>query len=155
MYILVTFSLLLLLGPYCVCPLSCPSLHEWSPGYLQLSGRHLYSFPFYCFPLLLCTLHLKGFLISPCSSLELCLQLDIAFPFPLALLFSYFLTYFWSLLRQPLCLLAFLFLWNGFGHYLLHNVTNFCPWLLRHSVYHISSLESIHPLQCIIIRDLI
>ena len=30
-------------------------------------------------------------------------------------------------LRQPLCLLAFLFLGDGFGHILLYNVTNFCP----------------------------
>ena len=30
-----------------------------------------------------------------------------------------------SLLRQPLCLLAFFFLWDGFGHCLLSNVMNF------------------------------
>ena len=29
--------------------------------------------------------------------------------------------------QQPLCLLAFLFLGNDFGHWLLYNVTNLCP----------------------------
>ena len=38
-------------------------------------------------------------------------------------------------LRQPLCLLAFLFL--GFGHHLLYNFMNLCPLFLRHSVYQI------------------
>ena len=38
-------------SPYCFCPLSCPSLHEMFPWYLQFSWRALKSFPFYCFPL--------------------------------------------------------------------------------------------------------
>ena len=40
-----------LLSLYCFCPLSCPSLHEMFPWYLQFSWRALKSFPFYCFPL--------------------------------------------------------------------------------------------------------
>ena len=31
------------------------------------------------------------------------------------------------LLRQPLCFLAFLFLWDGFIYCLLYNVMNLCP----------------------------
>ena len=52
----------------------------------------------------------EGLLISPCYSLELYIQLDIPFIFSLSFFFSSFLNYFQSLLRQPLCLLAFLFL---------------------------------------------
>ena len=37
---------------YHFCPLSCSSLHEMSPWYLQFSWRDLYSFSFYFFPLL-------------------------------------------------------------------------------------------------------
>ena len=37
----------------------------------------------YCFPLFLCTDHLRSLLISPYYSLELCTQLGISFPFPL------------------------------------------------------------------------
>ena len=44
-----------------------------------------------------------------------------------AFCFSSFLSYLYSLLRQPLHLLAFLFLWDGFGHCLLYNVGNLCP----------------------------
>ena len=35
--------------------------------------------------------------------------------------------------RQPLCLLAFLFLGNGFGHHFLYNVKNLHPSFFRHS----------------------
>ena len=48
-------------------------------------------FPFYCFPLFLHIDHCEGFLISPCCSLELCIQMGISFLFPLpfaSLLFS-------------------------------------------------------------------
>ena len=50
----------------------------------------LLSFVFYCFPLFLCIDHQEGFLISPCFSLDLCIQMDISFsllPFT-TLLFS-------------------------------------------------------------------
>ena len=51
----------------------------------------------------------EGFLISPCYSLELCIQIDISFlsSFPFCI-FS-FLNYLYGLLRQPFCLFAFLF----------------------------------------------
>ena len=53
-----------------------------------------------------------GFLISPCYSLELCIEMDISFLFPFAFHFSSFLTYcetssspllFTSLLFSPIC----------------------------------------------------
>ena len=40
-----------------------------------------------------------------------------------------------SLLRQSLCLFAFLFLGDGFEHSLLYNVMNLHPLFFRHSVY--------------------
>ena len=43
--------------PYHSCPLSHPFLHEMFPWYLQFSWKDLLSFPFYYFPLLLCTVH--------------------------------------------------------------------------------------------------
>ena len=43
-------------------------------------------------------------------------------PFP-----SFLSLVFVSLLRQPLCLLAFLSLWDGFGPCLLYSITNLCP----------------------------
>ena len=39
--------------------------------------------------------------------------------------------------QTTLCLLAFLFLWDCFGHCLLYSVPNFHPWFFRHSVYQI------------------
>ena len=41
------------------CPLSCQSLHEMFPWYLQFSWRDLLSFPFHCFPLFLFTIYLR------------------------------------------------------------------------------------------------
>ena len=38
-------------------------------------------------------------------------------------------------LRQPLWLLSFLLLWNGFGLHLQYNVMNLCPQFFKHSVY--------------------
>ena len=38
--------------------------------------------------------------------------------------FFSFLSYLKGLLRQPLCLVAFLFIGDGFGHHLLYNVKN-------------------------------
>ena len=46
---------------------------------------------------------------------------------PLPLVYFFFLSSLWSLLRQPLCLLELLFLGDSFGHCLLYNVMNFHP----------------------------
>ena len=62
----------------------------------------------------------EGFLMSPGCSLELCIQLGIAFLFSFAFHFYSFLSYLSGLLRQPFCLFAFLFLGDGFDHRLLY-----------------------------------
>ena len=64
----------------------------------------------------------EDFLISPCYSLELCIQMNISFVFSSAFSFSSFLSYLLGLLRQPFFLFAFLFLGNGFDHRLLYSV---------------------------------
>ena len=67
----------------------------------------------------------EGFLISPCYSLELCIQMVyLSFsPLPSAS----FLSYLEGLLRQPFSLFAFLFLGDGLDHCLQYNVTNLRP----------------------------
>ena len=72
----------------------------------------------------------EGFLISPHYSLELYIQLDISFPFSFAFHFSSFLSYLKGLLRQPLCLLAFLF---SLGRYVPINVNKICGSLHQNS----------------------
>ena len=53
-------SLLLLLGPYCFCPLSCPFfILAWNVPFPQFSGRDLKSYPFCCFLLFLSIVHLR------------------------------------------------------------------------------------------------
>ena len=96
--------------------------------------RDLQSFPFYCFPLFLCIMHLKWFLISPCYSLELRIQMGITFLFSSVFHFSSFLSYLEGLLRQTFCLFVFLFLGDDLDHSLLYNITNFCPQFFRHSI---------------------
>ena len=66
----------------------------------------------------------KGFLISPCYSLEICVQMGIPFLFSFAFHFSSFLSYLEGLFQQPFCFVAFLFLGDGLDHCLLYNVTN-------------------------------
>ena len=69
----------------------------------------------------------EGFLISPCYSLELCIQMGGSFLFSFAFCFSSFLNYLWGLFRQPFCLFAFLFLGDDLHPWLLYNVMNLCP----------------------------
>ena len=52
----------------------------------------------------------EGFLISPCYSLELCIQMGISFLFSFAFHVSSFLCYLLGLLGQPFCYFGFLFL---------------------------------------------
>ena len=126
-----------LLDPYRFCPLLCRSLHEMFPWYLSFLEEIFTLSHFIVFLPLFSCFTKKGLLISPCYSLALCIHLGLSFPFPLAFSFSSFLSYLQSLLRQPLCLLAFLFLWDCFGHCLLCNIMNLHPWFFRHSVYQI------------------
>ena len=102
--------------PYHFYLLFCPSLHEISPdisNFLDKISSLSHSVTFLCFFALLI-----GLLIS-CYSLELCIQLGISIPFSIA--FCFFLLLFVKPPR-PLCLLAFLFLWDGFGYCLLYNI---------------------------------
>ena len=84
-------------------------------------------FPFYCFPLFLCMIAEEGFLISPCYSLELFIQMGISFLFSFAFHFSSFHSYLKGLLRQPFCYFAFLFLGDGLDSCLLYHVMNLNP----------------------------
>src|SRR5574337_802949 len=67
------------------------------------------------------------FLISPCHSLELCIQMLISFLFSFAFCFPYFHSYLYGLSRQPFCFFAFLFHGDGLDPCLLYNVTNLIP----------------------------
>ena len=97
-------------------------MFPWSPIFLISS----LSFPFYCFPLFLCIVHLRR--LSYLSLLVSGTLHSVGYIFPfLIFCFSSFLSSLQSLLTQPLCLLASLLLWNGFDHCLLYSVTNLCP----------------------------
>ena len=80
---------LLLLGPYHFCPLSSPSLHEISLGisyFLEVISSLSHCVVFLYFFVLIAK---EGFLISPCYSLEHCIQMGISFFSPLC--FAFFL----------------------------------------------------------------
>ena len=66
----------------------------------------------------------EGFLISPCYSLVLCIQVGISFLFSFAFLFF---SQLFVRPPQPFCLFAFLFLGDGLDHCLLYNVMNLHP----------------------------
>ena len=90
-----------------------------------------YSTVFLCFFSLIAE---ESFLISPCCSLELCMQMGISFLFSFAFSSSSFLSCLLRLLRKPFCLFAFLFLADGLDHCLLYNVMNLCPQFFRCSI---------------------
>ena len=79
----------------------------------------------------------EGFLIFPCYSLELGIQMGISFLFSFAFRFSSFHSCLQGLPRQPFCFFAFLFLEDGLDPCLLYSVTNLRPQFIRHSVYQI------------------
>ena len=62
----------------------------------------------------------EGFLISPCYSLELCIQMGILFLFSFAFRFSSFHSYLQGLLRQQFSFFAFRFFGNGLDPCLLY-----------------------------------
>ena len=77
----------------------------------------------------------ESFIISPCYSLELCIQMLISFLFTFAFGFSSFHSYLQGLLRQPVCFFTFLFLGNGLDPCLLYNVCSvFCCFWMNYSV---------------------
>ena len=69
----------------------------------------------------------EGFLISPCYSFELCIQMDVSFLFPFDFRFSSLLSY----LRPPettILLFRISFSWDGFDHGLLYSSSATGSW---------------------------
>ena len=66
----------------------------------------------------------EGFLISPCYSLELCIQMLIYFLFSFAFHFYSFLSYFKASSDNHFAFFGFPFLWDVLDHCLLYNVMN-------------------------------
>ena len=66
----------------------------------------------------------EGFLVSPCYSLELCIQMGISFLFSFSFSFSFFPAICKASLRQPFCFFELFFLGDGLDHCLLYNVMN-------------------------------
>ena len=69
----------------------------------------------------------EGFLISPCYSLELRIQMGVSFLFSFAFSLLLFAQLFLRPPQTAILPLYFLFLENGLDHYLLYNVTNLRP----------------------------
>ena len=69
----------------------------------------------------------EGFLISPCYSLERCIQMGISFLFSFAFGFSSFHSICKASSESHFAFFAFLFLGDGFDFCLLYNVRNLCP----------------------------
>ena len=88
----------------------------------------------------------EGFLVSPCYSLELCIQMGISFLFSFAFHFS-FLSYFKA---SSDSLFAFLLLEDGIDHCFRDQCYEPMSIVLQ-ALYWISSLQSICHFLCIII----
>ena len=104
-----------LLGPYHFCPLLSPPLHEmfpWCVCFLEEISGLSHSIVFLYFFALITE---KGFLISPCCSLELCIQMGTSF-FPLPLASLLFSSIFKASSDNHFALLHFFFL----GMFLIH-----------------------------------
>ena len=128
---------------FCFCYLFTISVHYCAHPWIkcslyisnfleEISGLSHCMFFFHFFG----TVHLT----SSCLSLLFSRMLNShewVFPFLPCLSRLFFPQLFLSLLRQPLCLLAFLFPWGGFILCLLYNVMNLCPSFFRHSLYQI------------------
>ena len=120
---------MLLLGPYCFCPLLCPSLHE------MFSDVSFLVFPILLFSSFSLYYSLRqAFLFLLAILWELCIQMGISsfspLPFP-SLLFSAICKAFSD---NHFAFFAFLFLGDGLDHFFLYNVTNLCPYFCRHSI---------------------
>ena len=117
-----------MLGPYHFCPLLCPSLHELFldvSSFLEEISSLSHSIVFLYFFALITK---EGFLISPCYSLEFCIQMGISFHFSFAFHFSSFHSYFNASSDNHFAFLHFFFL----GMVL---ITAFCTmsWTSVHS----------------------
>ena len=110
------------------CVLYCASLSMKCSFDISSFLDEIYSLSILLFSSVSLHWSLRKAFLFPCYSLELCIQLSIPFPFSLTFQVS-------SFLRQPLrkaysdtlpSYISF-FLWDGFAHCLLYNVTNLCP----------------------------
>ena len=91
-----------LLSPFCMkCSLSISN-------FLEVISSLSHSIVFLYFFALITE---EDFLISPCYSLELWIQMGISFLFFFAFHFSSFHSYLWGLLRQPFWFFCIFFLW--------------------------------------------
>ena len=106
-------------------------IFAWNiPLVALISWRDL--FPILLFSCFFALITEEGFfLISPCYSLELCIQIGKSFLFSFAYHFSSFLSYLQGLLRQPFCLLYFFFL----GMVLITASTRSRTSVCSHSAY--------------------
>ena len=69
----------------------------------------------------------EGFLISPCYSLGLCIQMGLSFLVSFAFSFSSFLSYLKASSDNHFAFFAFVFLGDGLDPCLLYNVMNLHP----------------------------
>ena len=126
-------------------------LFRLNPWLLELDSS-IQSFLLYCFPLLLCIVHLKCLLISPC------ILWNSEFSWVYLSLSPCFSSLLSSAIVKPsqrsIFPYAFLFLGAGFGHHILYSVMNIHPQFFRHSLYLVQYLESSYYLHFIITRDL-
>ena len=87
-------------------------------NFLEEISSLFHSIVFLCFFALMAE---EGFLISPCYSLELCIQMDISFLFSFAFGFYSFHSSLQALLRQPFYFFTFVFLGDGLDPCLLYS----------------------------------
>ena len=69
-------------------------------------------FPILLFSSIFALIAEEGFLVSPCYSLELCIQMSISFLFFFAFHFPFFPSYLYGLLRQPFCFFCISLSWG-------------------------------------------
>ena len=142
----------ILLDLYSFCPLFCPSLHEiflWYFQFLEEISDLSHSIVFLYFFVWFIQ---EDLLISPCYSLECCIQLGIFFflsPLPFISLLSSAIYKASSDNHFASCI-SFCLVW--ILSLLPVQCSNFHPQFLWHSVYQIESLESIHYLHYIIVK---
>ena len=86
-------SCLLSFGPYHFYLLLSPSLHEIFPGISNFLEENSSLSHFIVFLYFFALITEEGFLISPCYSLELCIQMGISLLLYFAFIFSSFFSY--------------------------------------------------------------
>ena len=143
-------------GPYHFCLLLSPSLHENSldiSNLLEETSSLCHSIVFLYFFALFT---LEDFLISPCYSLELCIQMSISFLFSFAFHFSFLHSYLSGLLRQQVCFFLGMVLIPvscTVSHTSIHSSSGTLS--IRSNPLNLFLTLNLYASHCIIIRDLI